>query len=42
MIFKECNTKERGSSYGTGRNILWNNSLDSDWSREVQTSFVKY
>ena len=26
MIFKEYNTKERGSSYGTGRNILWNNS----------------
>ena len=26
MIFKEYNTKERCSSYGTGRNILWNNS----------------
>ena len=29
MIFKEYNSKERDSSYGTGRNILWNNSQSS-------------
>lgn len=29
MIFKEYNSKERDSSYGTERNILWNNSQSS-------------